>query len=200
MVVIVSVAILLGVLRMAGPGAPFVLAVITSFLLGIAVGRLLRHQLRGAFLGGLLPVLYVLSIEVFFHVGHRAAWPNGTLRLWEFYSSLWYNHPIDSPVLWKTYWMWDTLCGVLRVQHGTDAPLSARSFIVLFTVTVVLPVAARKIHAAMLLPLAAVVFGLTLPIGHDFDATFFGVSLGLVFAIPIAGCGRVTVVESAKLE
>ncbi len=190
MVVVIGIATLLGVLRLLGPDAPVALTLIISAFLGTAVGHLVRRRLRGAIVGGLLPVLYVLSIEVAAHVGHRAAWPTGTLRFWEFYSSLWYNHPIGSPMLWKTYWVWATLCDVLREQYGTDTPLVAQSFINLLAVTAVLVTTARKIHAALLLPFAAVVAGIALGIGHDFDATFFGLACGLVFAIPLDGCGR----------
>ena len=189
-VVVAGIATLLGVLRLLGPGAPVALASITSVLVGTAGGHLVRRRLRGAIVGGLFPLLYVLSIEVVSHVGHRAAWPTGTLQLWEFYSSLWYNHPIGSPILWKAYWVWVTLCDVLRAQYGTDAPLVAQSFILLLAVAAVLVITARRIHAALLLPLVAAVAGIALAIGHDFDATFFGLACGLVFAIPLAGYGR----------
>ena len=192
MLFVIGIATLLAVLRLLGPGTPFALVLITSFLLGAACGHLIRHPLRGAILGGLLPVLYVLSIEVAAHVGHRAGWPAGTLRSWEFYSSLWFNHPIDSPTLWKTYWVWETLCNVLRAQYGTDSPLEARSLVILVTVAAVSIIAARKIRAAMLLPLVAAVAGIALAIGHDFDATFFGLACGLIFAIPLAGRGMRT--------
>jgi hypothetical protein len=190
MVVVIGIATLLGVLRLLGPDAPVALALIISALLGTAGGYIVRRRLRGAIVGGSFPVLYVLSIEVSAHVGHRAAWPTGTLRLWEFYSSLWYNHPIGSPTLWKAYWVWATLCDVLRTQYGTDTPLVAQSFIILLAVTAVLVITARKLHAALLLPFVAAVAGIALAIGHDFDATFFGLACGLVFAIPLAGCGR----------
>jgi hypothetical protein len=190
MVVVICIATLLGVLRLLGPGAPFALALIASILLGIAGGYLVRLRLRGAILGGLLPVLYVLSIEVAAHVGHRAGWPAGALRSWEFYSSLWFNHPIDSAALWKAYWVWETLCNDLRASYGTDAPLAARSLIILLAVAAVSVIAARKIHPAMLLPLVAAVAGTALAIGHDFDATFFGLASGLIIAVPLAGRGR----------
>ena len=91
--------------------------------------------------------------------------------------------------------MWDTLCDVLRLQYGTDTPLVAQSFIILhksklLAVAAVLVITARKLHAALLLPFVADVAGIALAIGHDFDATFFGLACGLVFAIPLAGCGR----------
>jgi len=189
MLVVVGIAALLGVLRLLGPDAPVALALIVSALLGTAGGHLVRRRLLGAIVGGLFPVLYVLSIEVVSHVGHRAAWPTGTLRLWELYSSLWYNHPIGSPSLWNAYWVWVTLCDVLRAQYGTDTPLVAQFFIILLAVAAVLVITARKLHAALLLPFVAAVAGTALAIGHDFDATFFGLACGLVFAVPLAGCG-----------
>ena len=191
MLAVGGIAALLGVLRLLGPDDRVALALIISALLGTAVGHLKGRRLRGAIVGGLLPVLYVLSIEVVAHVGHRAAWPTGTLKLWEFYSWLWYNnHVSGSPGLWNAFWLWVTLCDVLRVQFGTDTPLAAQFFIILLAVVAVLVLAARKLHPAMLLPLAAVVAAVALAIGHDFDATFLGLATGLVFAIPVAGCGR----------
>jgi hypothetical protein len=191
MLAVVGIATLLGVLRLLGPDAPVALALIISSLLGTAVGYFVGRRLRGAIIGGLLPVLYVLSIEVVAHVGHRAGWPRGTLRLWEHYSSLWYNnHSFGSPGLWNAFWVWATLCDVLRQQFGTDTPLAAQFFMILLAVVAVLVLAARKLHPAILLPLAAVVAGVALAIGRDFDATYFGVACGLVFAIPLAGCGR----------
>lgn len=190
MVVVIGIATLLGVLRLLGPGAPFALVLITSFLLGAACGHLVRHRLRGSILGGILPVLYVLSIEVAAHVGHRAGWPAGTLRSWEFYSSLWFNYPIDSPTLWKAYWVWETLCNDLRVRYGTDTPLASQFLVTLIAVAVVSIMAARRIHTAMLLPLVAAIAGIALVVAHDFDATFFGISCGLIIAIPFAGRGR----------
>jgi hypothetical protein len=188
-VVVVGIAALLGVLRLLGPDAPVALALIISALLGTAGGHFVRRRLRGAIVGGLFPVLYVLSIEVCAHVGHRAAWPTGTLKLWELYSSLWFNLNW-SPSLSKAYWVWETWCDVLRLQYGTDTPLVAQSFIILLAVAAVLVITARKLHAALLLPFVAAVAGIALAIGHDFDATFFGLACGLVFAIPLAGCGR----------
>jgi hypothetical protein len=190
MAVVIGIATLLGVVRLLGPGAPFALASIASILLGIAGGYLVRFRLRGAILGGLLPVLYVLSIEVAAHVGHRAGWPAGVLRSWEFYSSLWFNHPIDSATFWKGYWVWETLCNDLRARYGTDAPLAAQFLVTLLTVAAVSIMAARWIHAAMLLPFVAAVAGIALAIAHDFDATFLGFSCGLIIAIPLAGRGR----------
>jgi hypothetical protein len=191
MVAVVGIAALLGVLRLLGPDAPVALALIISAVLGTAGGHFVRRRLRGAIVGGLFPVLYVLSIEVVSHVGHRAAWPTGTLQLWELYSSLWYNnHPIGSPSLWKAYWVWVTLCDVLREQYGTGTPPVAQSLIILLAVAAVSIITARKLHAALLLPFVAAVAGIALAIGHDFDATFFGLACGLVFAIPLACCGR----------
>jgi hypothetical protein len=190
MAVVVGIAALLGVLRLLGPDAPVAVALIISALLGTAGGYLVRRPLRGAIVGVLFPVLYVLSIEVVSHVGHRAAWPTGTLRLWELYSSPWYNHPIGSPSLWKAYWVWVTLCEDLRGQYGTGTLPLAQSFMILLAVAAVMVITARKLHAALLLPLVAAVTGIALAIGHDFDATFFGLACGLVFAIPLAGCGR----------
>jgi hypothetical protein len=149
-----------------------------------------QRRVRGAIVGVIFPILYVLSIEVVAHVGHWAAWPTGTLRLWELYSSPWYNHPIGSDGLWKTYWVWDTLCDALVEQYGTEKPLAAPFFIGWVVVAVVLVLIARKLHASMLLPLVAVVAGVALAIGRDWDATFLGLGGGLVFAIPLAGCGR----------
>ena len=56
------------------------------------------------------------------------------LRLWESYSSLWFNHPIDSPSLWKAYWTWETLCVDLRAQYGTDTPLASQFLATLIAV------------------------------------------------------------------
>ena len=60
----------------------------------------------------------------------------------------------------------------------------------MLAVTVVSVITAIKIHAALFLPWMAVVAGIALAIGHDFDATFFGLASGLVVAIPLAGSGR----------
>ncbi|WP_435018664.1 hypothetical protein TA3x_000648 [Tundrisphaera sp. TA3] len=190
MIVIIGIATLLGVVRRLGPGAPFGLIQIVSLLLGIVGGCLVRRRLCGAILGGLLPILYVLSIEVAAHVGHRAGWPAGMLRLWEFYSSVWFSHSIDSPSLWSAYWTWETLCVDLRAQYGADTPLASQFFVNLIAVAAISIMAARKIHAAMLMPLVAVVAGTGLAIGHDLDATFLGCSCGLIIAIPLAGRGR----------
>ena len=97
---------------------------------------------------------------------------------------------VGSPSLWKAYWVWVTLCEDLRAQYGTGTLPLAQSFIIWLAVAAVLVVTARKLHAALLLPLVAAVAGIALAIGHDFDATFFGLACGLVFAIPLAGCGR----------
>src|SRR5262249_1200185 len=114
----------------------------------------------------------------------------GALRIWEIYSSPWYNHPIGSDRLWKAYWVWDTLCDDLVERYGTDRPLAASFFIILVVVAAVLILTARKLHAAMLLALVAVTLGVALAIGHDWDATFLGLAGGLLFAISLAGCGR----------
>jgi hypothetical protein len=188
--VVAGIAVLLGVLQLLGRDAPVAVALIIAALAGTAGGHLIRRRVCVAIVGAIFPVLYVLSIEVVSHVGHRAAWPTGTLRLWELYSSPWYNHPIGSDRLWKAYWVWDTLCDVLVEQCGTDKLLAAPFFIILVVVAAVLVLTARKLHAALLLPLVAVVAGVALAIGHDWDATFFGLAGGLVFAIPLAGCGR----------
>jgi hypothetical protein len=188
--VVVGIAVLLGVLRLLGRDAPIVVALIITGLLGLAGGNLIRRRLRGAIVGAVFPVLYVLSIEVASHVGHRAGWPTGTLRLWEQYSSPWYNHPIGSDSVWKAYWVWDTFCSVLRGQYGTDARLAPQFLINLLAVAAVLVLTARSVPAPLLLPLAAVVAGIAIAIGQDFDATFFGLACGLIFAIPLAGCGR----------
>ncbi len=188
--VVAGVAVLLGVIQLPGRDGPVLDVLIVAALAGTAGGHLFRRRVCGAIIGAIFPVLYVLSIEVAAHVGRRAAWPTGTLRLWELYSSPWYNHPIGSDGLWKAYWVWDTLCDVLVEHYGTDKPLAAPFFIILAVVAAVLVLTARKLHGALLLPLAAVVAGLSLAIGHDWDATFFGLAVGLVIAIPLAGRGR----------
>jgi hypothetical protein len=188
--VIAGIAVLLGALQLLGRDAPVAVALIIAALAGTAGGHLIRRRVCGAIVGAIFPVLYVLSIEVVSHVGHRAAWPKGTLRLWELYSSPWYNHPIGSDSLWKAYWVWDTFCDVLVEQCGTDKPLAAPFFIILVVVATALVLTARRLHAALLLPLFAIVAGLALAIGHDWDATFFGLAGGLVLAIPLAGRGR----------
>jgi H+/gluconate symporter-like permease len=75
-------------------------------------------------------------------------------------------------------------------QCGTDQPMAAPFFIILVVVAAVLVLTAKKLHAALLLPLVAVVAGLAGAIGHDWDATFLGLTGGLCFAIPLADCGR----------
>ncbi len=147
-------------------------------------------RLRGAIVGALFPILYVLSVEVVAHVGHRAGWPTGTLRLWELYSSPWFNYSMGSDGLWRAYWVWETFCNILREQYGTDTPLGASFFVISVAVAAVLVLTATKLHVALLLPLIAAVADIALVIGHDWDATFFGIACGLVLAIPLAGCAR----------
>lgn len=128
MAAVVGIAAPLGILRLLGPDAPVAVVLIIAALFGAALGHIFRRRLRGAIVGALLPVLYLLSIEVLLHVGHRAGWPSGTLRLWEHYSWLWYGHPhqpVGSDGLWKAFRLWDTWGNVLRVQYGNGARIAS---------------------------------------------------------------------------
>ena len=87
--------------------------------------------------------------------------------------------------------MWETFCNILREQYGTDTPLGA-SFFAHFgrsrrRAGSNSDEASRFIALALLV--AAVAY-IALVIGHDWDATFFGIACSLVLAIPLAGCAR----------
>ncbi|HEV3341395.1 MAG TPA: hypothetical protein VG125_13585 [Pirellulales bacterium] len=183
-VVISGICLLLGFLRWLGADAVIAVILLATTACGALAGWVLRRPLRGAMLGALLPVAYVLSIPVVEHLGRRARWPGATWSYCSAYESLWYTkQPFGSNGLWRGYWFWDTWCDVMRVGFGSDGATTARALIAFLVVGGPMLWVRRRKHAALVVPAGIIAAGFALATCHDFDAVFFGFTLGGLGAI-----------------
>lgn len=169
--------------RLLGRDAPLANSLIVAGIIGAAIGRRFGRAARGAWLGVLLPIAYVLSIRILEHVGHRMGWPGGTLRIWECYSAPWFNTDVGSGPIWSLYWLWEAWCEVVEERFGTETPLSFLCVCALLFVAGNMLLVRRFGRPAYVAPSGLAMLALALAATHDFDAAATGFVAGGLGAI-----------------
>lgn len=89
--VMLGIGCLLGVLRWLDRDAVVAIVLLATAAKGAILGKRLGSRWRGALLGLVVPIFYVLSIHVAEHIGHRAGWPSSSWACCSIYESLWYR-------------------------------------------------------------------------------------------------------------
>ena len=177
---------LITLVRLFGPFAPLANALFAAGIIGAAIGRRYGATARGAWLGVLLPIAYVLSIRILEHVGHRMGWPGSTLLLWECYSAIWFNigdMGLETREMVSVYWVWETWCEVMEEQFGTELPLNLLSLGGVLFVCGGMLLVRRYWRAAFVAPIGLVALAIALAATHDFDAATAGFVAGGLGAI-----------------
>jgi hypothetical protein len=182
-VLMFAVGALITVARLFGPDSPLADALFVAGVIGAAIGRRYGATARGAWLGVLLPIAYVLSIRILEHAGQRMGWPGATLKVWELYSALWFNMGVGSGAIWSAYWQWETWCEVMEERFGTEAPLGLLSLCALSLVCAGMLLVRRLGRAAYVAPFGVVLLAISLAATHDFDAAAAGFVTGSLGAI-----------------
>ncbi len=179
--------VLLGMLRWLGPDGVVAMLLIATTSAGAFVGWTVGAPRRGALFGMVLPVFYVLSIQVVEHIGHRAGWPGNSWSCCALYESLWYlQSPFGSETLWRGYWFWTTWHEVMSQQFGAEQPMDGASLAAVILVCGVMLWVRRHQHPAFVAPLGIIAAGLALVSCHDLDAALLGFGTGSLGAIMLS--------------